>query len=262
METGLEGKTIVVTGAGAGIGLATARMLREEGAHVVAADLDVAAIVDAGDDHLVPFVADLGEADSPARAVELAVARYGRVDGLVNNVGIAPLRTGFQEITDADWTTTFNMNLFCMLRASRAALAHMVRQGSGAIVNIASEVARQPDVFLFDYSVSKAAVLSFSKVLSMEFGQYGIRVNAVSPGPTRTSAWDRPGGFVDHLAEELGVGREAAVEHFAKEIRRLPLGRVGMPEDVAGAIVFLLSDRGRQITGSDYCVDSGVKRAA
>lgn len=260
METGLEGKSVVVTGAGAGIGLATVKMFVDEGAKVTGGDLDLSELE--GLDSVQAVEVDLGTKEGAEKLIAAAVEEFGTVDCLVNNVGIAPTREGFLEITDEDWDRTLAVNYFSMLRCARAAIPHMMEKGSGSIVSVGSEVARQPDVFLGDYSVSKAAVVMLSKILSMEFGQYGIRSNAVSPGPTRTSLWDKPGGFTDFLAAEFELDREAAIDHFAKEVRNLPLGRIGAPEDVAAAIVFLSSDLAKQVTGSEYCVDSGVKKAA
>jgi NAD(P)-dependent dehydrogenase (short-subunit alcohol dehydrogenase family) len=139
----------------------------------------------------------------------------------------------------------------------------MVEQGRGAIVSVASDVGRAPDRFFVDYSVSKAAVLMLSKAISVEFGPAGVRANCVSPGPTRTPAWDKPGGFADSLAEEYGLDdNDAAIEHFAKEVRKLPLGKLGDPDDVARVIAFLGSDVSKHVTGADYTVDGGVVAAA
>jgi NAD(P)-dependent dehydrogenase (short-subunit alcohol dehydrogenase family) len=264
MDLGLDGKSVVVTGAGAGIGLATVKLFAAEGARVVGADLDVESLqgIDAGPGEIRPLQADLSTADGATKAIQGTVDAFGRIDVLVNNVGIGPTREGFLDISDDEWQRVFTLNFFSMVRCARAALPHMVEQRSGALVHLGSEVARQPDVFLGDYSVSKAAVLSLSKILSLEFGEHGIRSNVVAPGPTRTALWEKPGGFMDFLAESYGMDREAAVDHFAKEVRKLPLGRIGAPEDVAAAIVFLASDRCRQVTGSVYSVDSGVMKAA
>ena len=107
--------------------------------------------------------------------------------------------------------------------------------------------------------MSKAAVLNLAKTLSIEFGPSGIRVNTVSPGPTRTAIWDRPGGFADYLVDYLGAtDREDAIMRFVKEIRRMPIERIGMPDDVAHVVLFLASDISRQVTGSDYWVNGGT----
>lgn len=261
MDLGLSGKVVVVTGAGSGIGLATARAFLEEGAVVVGGDLEPAAVEDLGAG-ATPVRVDLGSPDGPGRLVEAALAEHGRVDVLVNNVGIAPYRDGFLAVDDDGWRTVLDVNFMSAVRASRAVLPSMVERGSGCIVSIASDAGRQPDVFFVDYSVSKAALLMLSKTLANEFGPHGIRVNVVSPGPTRTPIWDRPGGFAESLAAQLGMEAESAVTHFAREIRKLPLGRLGRPQDVAAAVLFVASDRACQMTGSEVCIDGGVIRAA
>jgi NAD(P)-dependent dehydrogenase (short-subunit alcohol dehydrogenase family) len=263
MNTNLEGKVAVVSGAGSGIGLATTRLLVQEGATVVAADLDPSAAESLGADRQVLGVeADLSTSDGPGRVIERAVDEFGTVDVLVNNVGIFPYRDSFLSVSDDDWNHVMNVNFYSMARACRAAIPHMVRQGGGAIVSVASDVGRAPDPFFVDYSVSKASVLMLSKAISLEFGRAGVRSNCVSPGPTRTYSWDKPGGFADSLAEEYGMDKESAIVHFAKEVRNMPLGKLGDPEDVAATIVFLASDLAKQVTGADYTVDGGLVAAA
>ena len=264
MDLGLADKVVVITGAGSGIGLATARAFLEEGAFVVGGDNDAAAVeaIAALGPRAAAVHADLGSAGGPAALVQAALAAHGRVDVLVNNVGIAPYRDGFLAVDDEGWRTVLDVNFMSAVRASRAALRAMVERGSGSIVSIASDAGRQPDVFFVDYSVSKAALLMLSKALANEFGPHGIRVNVVSPGPTRTPIWDRPGGFAESLAAQLGMDVESAITHFAREIRNLPLGRLGRPEDVAAAVLFVASDKASQVTGSEYCVNGGVIRAA
>jgi NAD(P)-dependent dehydrogenase (short-subunit alcohol dehydrogenase family) len=257
----LEGAVAVVTGAGAGIGLATVRELREAGAHVVAVSRDPS---DAAEDPEVEALAiDLSAPDGPSRAVDAAVARWGRVDVLVNNVGQFPYRSeGFLSVGDEDWKALLEVNLFSMIRACRAVLPLMVDQGRGSIVSVASDVGRSADPFLVDYGVTKAGMLMLSKALSIEFGPKGVRSNCVSPGPTRTKGWERPGGFTDALVDEYGLDRDAAVDHFAREVRGTPLGRLGRPEEVARAIAFLASDASSHVTGADFRVDGGLVAAA
>lgn len=255
MDDGLSGKVVVITGAAAGIGLATAQAFVSEGASVVAGDLEPGGLAEVSGAGTVTVVTgDLALPSGPATLVNAALAAHGRVDVLVNNLGIAPVRRGFLEVTDSDWHRTVDVNVLSMIRATRAVIPSMVAQGAGAIVNIASDTGRQPDPFFADYSLSKAAVLSISKTLSKEFGPNGIRVNAVSPGPTRTPALEE---FIARLSADLGLSPSEGLDHFATDMRRLALGRVNTPEDVAAVVLFLASGRARQVTGADYTVNAG-----
>lgn len=261
MELGLSDRVAILTGAGSGIGLATAQLFLEEGAKVVAADREPAA---AGglDGPVTAVTVDLASAEGPAKMVERTMDEHGRIDVLVNNVGIFPFRESFLDVGDDDWNELLNINFYSMVRSCRAAIPHMIATGGGSIVSVASDVGRAPDRFFVDYSVSKAGILMLSKALSIEFGPQGVRSNCVSPGPTRTPAWDKPGGFADSLAEEYGLDKDAAIDHFAKEVRKLPLGKLGDPIDVARVIAFLGSDASKHVTGADYTVDGGVVAAA
>jgi NAD(P)-dependent dehydrogenase (short-subunit alcohol dehydrogenase family) len=262
MELGLKGKVVVVTGASAGIGLAIVKGFLEEGAFVVGGSRTTETLkqLDYGK-QLLPISVDLAEEKSPQSLIEQAVSHYGRIDVLINNVGIAPGRGGFLDVSDHDWMLMFRTNLMSMVRATRAAIPYMIEQQGGSIINIASESGRQPDTILVDYSAMKSAMLSISKALSNEFGPKRIRVNSVSPGPTRTPLWDNPGGFAEGLAHDFGMEKEQAIEHFAKNVRQLPLGRLGRPDEVASAVLFLASDRASFITGADYTVNGGSIRA-
>lgn len=191
-----------------------------------------------------------------------ALTTHRRIDVLVNNAGIFESHQGFLSISDEDWQRTLSTNFMSVVCLSRAILPVMVEQKSGVILNVASESARQPDINLIDYSVSKAALVMLSKALANEFGPQGIRVNTVSPGPTYTAQWDQPGGFADQLAQTYGLDKEAAIEYFVKNVRQLPTQRMGTPEGVAAVLVFLASDLARQITSSDYAVNGGSIRAA
>ena len=260
MDYRLEGKRALVTGAGGGIGMAITEMLIGEGARVLGADLNPVQVKELGpDDVAVPFEVDLSTAGGPGCAVQATLDAFGGIDILVNNVAIAPARDSFLDVADADWAHVMDVNFMSMVRACRSALPHMISNGGGSIVSVASDEGRQPDVFFADYSVSKAAVLNLTKTLSIEFGPENVRVNSVSPGPTRTPIWDRPGGFADYLVGHLkAADRDDAIDKFVREVRRMPIHHIGLPEDVAHAVVFLASDISRQVTGSDYWVNGGT----
>ena len=261
MDTKLAGKTAVVSGAASGIGLATVKLLVAEGANVIGGDLDSRSLKELGD-RVVPVEADLSTDEGNEIVVSTALDHFGGVDVVVNNVGTFPYREGFLTTTIEQWRQALEINFLSAVRLTRLALPAMIERGSGSIVTVASECGRQPDVFFVDYSVTKAALINLSKSWANEFGAKGIRSNIVSPGPTRTAQWDKEGGFGDSLAAEYGLSKEEAIVHFAKEVRKLPVGHIGAPEDVASAIVFLASDLAKQVTGAEYTVNGGSYTAA
>lgn len=258
MDLGLNDKVVVATAAGSGIGLAITEAFLGEGAQMVVGDLDLSRLP--ADDRLLAVDLDLLTPEGPARLVTHALDRFGRVDVLVNVMGgLEPKLDGFAAVDDATWQATFDLNLFAAVRATRAAVPHMVAAGRGSIISIASDVARQPDPRFIDYCAAKAAVVSFSKALSIELGPKGVRCNVVSPGPIRTPAIV---GFFERVAAEQGGSAEDLLGDFVVNQRRTPLGRMGHPSDVASVVLFLASDVARHVTGSDYRVDGGVVATA
>jgi len=241
MDLGLRDRVCLVTGSTGGIGLATARMLAGEGARVVTHGRgDPPGVGEA-----LHVVADFLEPGAP----EAAVAEAGDVDVLVNNVGAAYIAS-FEELTDAQWEEMWQLNVMSFVRAIRAVLPGMRERGRGAIVNVSSSAGKRPSTGMPNYSVTKAAVLSLSRLVADLYAKDGIRCNAVAPGPTATQVWLGEGG----LAEQQGE-REAVLEKVAAG---RPLGRLAEPDEIAAVIVFLCSDAASYVTGSAWSADGGT----
>jgi NAD(P)-dependent dehydrogenase (short-subunit alcohol dehydrogenase family) len=193
--------------------------------------------------------ADLSEADAPARLVESAVAELGGLDVLVNNVGYA-VQAHFEDVPDDEWDSMWQLNVMSYVRAIRAALPHL-RASRGVIVNVSSTAGKRPSAGMPHYSVTKAAVLSLSRLVADLYAGDGIRCNAVTPGPTATEAWLGEGG----LADQQGGERE---EVLAKVGAGRPLGRLADPEEIAAVIAFLASPQSSYVTGAAWSVDGGT----
>jgi NAD(P)-dependent dehydrogenase (short-subunit alcohol dehydrogenase family) len=246
MDLGLRERVCVVTGSTAGIGLATARLLVDEGARVITSGRSGAP----GIGEALHVEADLARAGEPERTVELAVAELGRLDCLVNNVGAAR-QARFEDVPDDEWDAYWQLNLMSHVRAIRAALPAMRERGGGAIVNVSSTAAKRPSTGMPHYSVTKAAMLSLSRLVADLYAKDGIRCNAVTPGPTATDAWLGDGG----LADQQGGDRD---EVLAKVGAGRPLGRLARPEEIAAVVVFLCSERASYVTGSAWSADGGT----
>ena len=238
MDLGLSDSVCLVTGSTGGIGLATAELLRAEGATVVTTGRG------GGD-----IQADLSQAGEPERVVAETIAAHGRLDVLVNNVGGTEIRK-LEDVSDGDWQASFEINLMSAVRATRAALPLMRERGTGTIVNVSSTAAKRPSTGMPDYSVMKAALLSFSRLVADLYAKDGIRCNAVTPGPTATQAWLGDGGLADQQGERDDV--------LAKVASGRPLGRLAEPEEIAAVIAFLCSPRASYVTGAAWSADGGT----
>jgi NAD(P)-dependent dehydrogenase (short-subunit alcohol dehydrogenase family) len=256
MDLQLTDKVVIVTGAAAGIGQATAAVLTAEGGIVVGVDRDD---VDAGLGREGSAIrADLTDAASAPRIIDTVMERYGRLDGLANNAGGLQLHSGFLGITEEQWLDAFQLNFHAARRMSQAALPALLEGDGGSIVHVASESARLPAVFNPDYAAAKLALLSMSKALATEFTPQGVRSNIVTPGMTRTPLYERPGGFGDQVAAALGTDRESAIDQVVTTLRPLLTGRMGEPADVARVIAYLISPLSRQVTAAEWVVDGGA----
>ncbi|AIU26514.1 2-hydroxycyclohexanecarboxyl-CoA dehydrogenase [Pandoraea pnomenusa] len=247
-----EGKTVIVTGGGGGIGGATCRRLGSEGAAVAVFDRDRAAaervagdIVAAGG-RAQAFACDITLREQVDAAVAAASSALGPVDVLVNNAGWDIFKP-FIKTTPPEWERLIAINLVGALHMHHAVLPQMVERRGGRIVNIASDAARAGSSGEAVYAACKGGLVAFSKTLAREHARHGITVNVVCPGPTDTAL------FADY---KEGAGNpEKLVEAFT---RAIPLGRIGQPEDLPGAIAFFASDDAAFVTGQVLSVSGGL----
>jgi 3-oxoacyl-[acyl-carrier protein] reductase len=255
MDLGLDGKACIVTGATRGIGLATARLLCDEGARVLLVARDADALERAGEACGASFVvADVTRPGEGERIVTTCVERLGTVDVLVNNAGTSFVRS-LEELSDDDWQGQWELNVMGPMRLMRAAAPRMAQAGGGRIVNVCSSAGKRPSLTNAAYSVTKAAQLSLSRHFADRWVGDGVLVNAVAPGPVTSPLWLGPGGLADQVAGTRGVSREEAL---ASQQAKVPLGRFAEPDEIASVIVFLCSERASTVAGAAWSADGGT----
>ncbi len=243
----LSSKVAIVTGSGRGIGRAIALKLAEVGATVVVNDIGEAETVESVAEEIkatggqsLAILADVSLAEDVARLVEITVSTYGKVDILVNNAGITRDHL-LLRMTDEDWDKVLNINLKSVFLCTRAVLRHMVKQRWGRIISIASIVGVVGNPGQANYASAKAGIIGFTRTIAKEVASRSVTANAVAPGFIET-------GMTQRIGEE-----------WTQELRkRIPVGYIGSPRDVAEAVAFLASEEARYITGQVLGVDGGM----
>lgn len=249
-----SGKRILVTGGTKGTGKAIAERLAKAGATVITTARNIPA-----DQHAtIRFIqADISTRAGADKVINELLKSFGGVDILINNAGgsTAP-NGGFGVLTDDDWDTAVNTNLFAAVRLDRGLLPAMIDRGSGVIIHISSIQRSLP---LYDstlpYAAAKAALTNYSKGLSNEVSQKGVRVLTVSPGFIQTEAAET---FIKNMAESAGTNYETALKRLMDSLGGIPMGRPAMPEEVAELVAFLASDRAAYLSGTEYVIDGGT----
>ena len=258
MDLGLKGKTVIVTGGGSNIGRAIALAFAQEGADVVIAEIDeqqgqkVAAEAKAQGGSATAIKTDATDNESVQAMVEKTLDLFGKIDILVNNVGWTYDRS-FMEKPREEWEKEIKLNFWSMINCTRAVLDNMIERQYGKIVSISSDAGRTGGFREAVYGGCKGAVIALSKSLARELGRYGINVNVVSPSTTVPESSEHVG------PESMWApgGLELTPEILEKMAKTYPLRRLGKPEDIANAVVFLASDAASWITGQTLSVDGG-----
>ena len=251
----LEGKVAIITGGGRGIGQGIAFAFAKAGAKVVitsrkAQDLEAtAAEIKAFGGEVLVLPAHLGKFEEIKKVVDTVMAKYGRIDILVNNAGASPAMATVLDSDERIWDTVMNLNMKGLYFLSQAAARIMKNQGGGKIINVASIDGFKPEPFVSVYSISKAGVRMITKAFAMELAPHNIQVNTIAPGPISTKMMD---SHFFHLTPEEAKKAKAEMEKL------LPMNRLGHPDDIAGAAVYLASAASNYTTGAEIIIDGAV----
>jgi NAD(P)-dependent dehydrogenase (short-subunit alcohol dehydrogenase family) len=249
--SGLENSTVIVTGAGSGIGRAAAMRFADEGANLVIADINaeaaraVVAEIEAAGSAAIAVTGDLSDPAVAERVVSTAVETFGGLDVLVNNAGITDSLAAAADVTDAEWDRVIRVNLTAPFLLTRAALPHMLAKGKGAIVNTASEAGLRGSAAGTVYTVSKHGLIGLTRSVAVMYRDSGIRANAIAPGLTAT-----------HIGDSITMDSDAqGMATITGYLRNA--GRIAEADEPAAAIVFLASDAASNINGVILPVDNG-----
>jgi NAD(P)-dependent dehydrogenase (short-subunit alcohol dehydrogenase family) len=265
LDLGVRGKAYAIVGGTAGMGFAAARVLGEDGAMValIARDAERGAarageLAAATGAQVRMFVGDAGDAASIQGAIDSAAQTFGRLDGLAVTAGPTASQAAFADLTDADWSQYFELQLMSVVRACRAALPHLVAAGGGAIVNLAAYSIRAQKPTLAAYTAMKTAVASVTKNIAVNYGKHGVRANTVCPGFIFTESANR---VATMAAEKYGLPPYEALNRAMVEDWHMPvaLGRVGRPEEIGELIAVLLSSRAGYVSGALINADGGTQ---
>jgi 3-oxoacyl-[acyl-carrier protein] reductase len=268
MKLGIEGKTAVITGGDSGIGLAVAKILAMEGAHIILSDIKQDSLDKALAElkssvttaKAIAHVADLGNNDSVLELADLAAKNFGGADILINCAGARGAAGDFLTLTDDDWMQTIDIDLLGAVRVCRAFIPQLQKKRWGRVVLVASENAFQPYEEESPYNACKAGIINLSKCLSRSYSHEGLLFNCISPAFIETPMTD---AMMEQRAKEQGTTKEEAVKSFLKEDRpHLAVGRRGKAEEVANVIAFLSSQLASFVNGSNYRVDGGAVESA
>ncbi len=253
MDLGLKGKVAIITGSTEGIGRATALKFAKEGTKVAICSRDAAKVertvaeIKAAGGEVFGMVADISKAADIENFVNGAVKHFGRVDILVNNAGSSQ-RGAFLETEDAKWAADFELKIFGAIRCTRLAVPHMLKQGGGRVINITNTAAKQPGAQSGPTSISRAAGLALTKMLSKEFAAQNVLVNTVTIGKIKSGQHER-------TRKKLGLEPDV---YFKKVAADIPMGRMGETDEAADAIVFLASNMATYVTGTSINLDGGI----
>jgi 3-oxoacyl-[acyl-carrier protein] reductase len=260
MDLGLKGRVALVTGGGQGIAKAISLTLAGEGCNLAICDINKKTLEQTAEEvrakgvKALAVLADVTKLEETDNFVAQAAKEFGRIDILVNSAGTGRL-SDLMQLPEEEFRRNMDLMLFGLIRLSKAVVPHMQKGKWGRIINIASIFGKQPGGLL-DYDVIKASVIMVTKDFSNYLAKDGILVNAVCPGPIRTPLWEGPGQLGDQLAGMIGKSCQEAITWYAEQ--NIPLGRFGLPQEIANMVVFLASEKASLVTGQAINVDGGM----